>query len=192
MFGENKKIINSWYIISFLMITIGVIIGAVYYSYNFLKTVDTKNYLDSYLNSLRNGMNFLDIVKTSLKSYAALFLCIIIASYFKLGFLITIFLLIRKGFISAFTTAAMIDVYNLGGLALAGASGVQIVIFVPVFALFSAVSVFYSKNRKSFEKREKIIYIIFCIIIFTIFCGCAVFEGLLTTTFMKWLAYKVT
>lgn len=192
MFSEHKKIITILYIAAMTFIATGIVIGAVYYVYNFLKTAEIKNYLDGYTNSLRNGMNFNALIKSSLKSNLILFSGIVIASFFKFGPFISGFFLIRKGFVSAFTTAAMIDVYGLGGLALAGGSLFQIIILIPVLAVFAAVSVFHSKNRRLFEKRDKIIYIIFLFIVFTIFCSCALLEGILTTTFMKWLAFRVT
>lgn len=192
MFKENKRTIGILYVISFAAIGVGVILGAVYYVYKFINTAEIKNYLDAYLNSLRNGMDLMVLIKTTLKSYLLLFIGVIFASFFKYGQFLTLFLLIRKGFVSAFTTSAMIDVYGLGGISLCLSSLFQILILIPTLAVFSAVSVFRSKKKTEFEKNDKIIYIIFCIVIFTIFCGCAVLEGLLNTTFMKWISFKVT
>ena len=139
MFSENKKIITILYIAAMTFIATGIVIGAVYYVYNFLKTAEIKNYLDGYTNSLRNGMNFNTLIKSSLKSNLILFAGIVIASFFKFGPFISGFFLIRKGFVSAFTSAAMIDVYGFGGLALAGGSLFQIIILIPVLAVFAAV-----------------------------------------------------
>lgn len=192
MFGNNKKIIGVLYILAFAAIMIGVILGTSYYVYKFIKSAEVKNYLDGYTDSLRNGMNLSALIKSSVKSYSLIFLCIVISSFFKVGPLIVGAILIRKGFISAFTTTAMIDVYGFWGVILSGAAIVHIIVFIPILALLSGLSVFYSKNRKDLDKSDKIIYIIFLVVIFTIFCGCAFCEGFLTTTFMKWLAFKVT
>ena len=51
MFLKNKKIIVRWYITALIFIFIGVIVGSLYYTYNFLKSADIKNYLDGYTNS---------------------------------------------------------------------------------------------------------------------------------------------
>ena len=192
MFLQNKKIIVRWYITALIFIFIGVIVGSLYYTYNFLKSADIKNYLDGYTNSLRNGMDFTNIIKKSLKNNAIMFVIVAVASFFKHGFLISAFFLVRKGFISAFTTSAMIDVYGFKGLTLAIGSVSETLVFIPLLCFFSAISAFVSKNRHTFEKRDKIIYIIFLMVVFTIFCGCALLEGITTTTFMKWLAFKVT
>lgn len=192
VFLTNKKIITIWYMVAMVFIAAGVVTGVLYYVYNFLKTAEIKNYLDGYTNSLRNGMNLSNLVKTALKSNSFLFFAIALSSFFRFGPFVSGFFLIRKGFISAFTTAAMIDVYGFSGLILAGGSFIQIVLLIPILAVFAAASVFCSKNRHSFEKRDKIIYIIFLAIVFTIFCSCALLEGIITTTFMKWLAFRVT
>ena len=86
----------------------------------------------------------------------------------------------------------MVDVYGGYGLLLALSSIIQILVIIPLLALYTAVAYFFSKKRKELGKREKIIYIIFFIAIFTIFSGCSALEGIITTTFMKWLAFKVT
>lgn len=192
MFLENKRTITVWYITALVLISIGVIVGALYYAYNFLGTAEIKNYLDGYINSLRNGMDFAGIIKKTLKSNTLLFCIIAVASLFKYGPFISAFFLLRKGFISAFTSAAMSDVYGFSGLLFSSGSLTEVLIFIPLLAFFSAISVFVSKNRRTFEKRDKIIYIIFSLVVFTIFCGCAFLEGIITTTFMKWLAFKVT
>ena len=161
VFLTNKKIITIWYMVAMVFIAAGVVTGVLYYVYNFLKTAEIKNYLDGYTNSLRNGMNLSNLVKTALKSNSFLFFAIALSSFFRFGPFVSGFFLIRKGFISAFTTAAMIDVYGFSGLILAGGSFIQIVLLIPILAVGAAASVSCSKNRHSFEKRDKIICIIF-------------------------------
>ena len=192
MFLNNKRTINKWYIVSFSMIFLGVLVGALYYTYKFSNTADVKNYLDGYVNSLRNGMSLRSVIYSSIKSYSIMLILIFLSSFSKCGPILAFFLLIRKGFVNAFTTSALINVYGLGGIALSLSCIVQIMVLIPLMAVFSAVTAFTSQNKGEFEKRDKIIYIIFSMAIFTIFCGCALLEGILNTTFMKWVAFKVT
>ena len=192
MFLNNKRTINKWYIVSFSMIFLGVLVGALYYTYKFSNTADVKNYLDGYVNSLRNGMSLRSVIYSSIKSYSIMFILIFLSSFSKCGPILAFFLLIRKGFVNAFTTSALINVYGLGGIALSLSCIVQIMVLIPLMAIFSAVTAFTSQNKGKFEKRDKIIYIIFSKAIITIFCGCALLEGILNTTFMKWVAFKVT
>ena len=192
MFLNNKRTINKWYIVSFSMIFLGVLVGALYYTYKFSNTADVKNYLDGYVNSLRNGMSLRSVIYSSIKSYSIMLILIFLSSFSKCGPILAFFLLIRKGFVNAFTTSALINVYGLGGIALSLSCIVQIMVLIPLMAIFSAVTAFTSQNKGKFEKRDKIIYIIFSMAIITIFCGCALLEGILNTTFMKWVAFKVT
>jgi hypothetical protein len=192
MLQENKKLISNWYALSFCIITIGVIAGSVYYTYKFTSSAEIKNYIYGYTNSLRNGMDLLPIIKSSFKSYMIVFVAIAISMFFKRGYLLSFFLICRVGFINSFTISSMIDVYGGTGLLLTLSSITQILVIIPLLALYSSVACLFSKRRKELEKREKIIYIIFFVAIFTIFSGCSVLEGIITTTFMKWLAFKVT
>lgn len=192
MSDETKNAIMACYAVAFAVIGIGAVCGAIYYVCNFFGNGDVKNYLDAYTNSLRNGIDGKNVINTALKSYSILFFGLVISAFFKLGFLVSIFLLLRKGFVTAFSVSAMVDVYGASGLALSGVSFFCTIVFIPIVALLAAVSVFFMKKRKKFDKRDKFIYIIFLMIIFTIFCGCAFLEGGLTTTFMKWLAFKIT
>ena len=192
MFLNNKRTINKWYIVSFSMIFLGVLVGALYYTYKFSNTADVKNYLDGYVNSLRNGMSLRSVLYSSIKSYSIMLILIFLSSFSKCGPMLAFFLLIRKGFVNAFTTSALINVYGLGGIALSLSCIIQIMVLIPLMAIFSAVTAFTSQNKGKFEKRDKIIYIIFSMAIITIFCGCALLEGILNTTFMKWVAFKVT
>lgn len=110
----------------------------------------------------------------------------------KYGYIISLFSVAKRGFVSSFATSAMIDVYGFKGIFLSLANIPQSLIIIPFAALLVSVSFIYSKNREKFDKKEKIIYIIFSLVIFTVFCVSALCEGFLTTTFMKWLANKVT
>lgn len=190
-FANRNKFILLYYI-SFTAVAAGVVIGTLYYIFNFWGNEESALQINSYINSLKSGMDIKAIIKSSIKTYAVLFLIIYISSYFKLGYIASFFWLGRKGFINAFTISAMLDAFGINGLILSLSNIPQAVILLPVSALFSSSSYLYSKNKSEFDKKEKFIYIIFSIIVFTIFCICALTEGVITTTFMKWVAYKVT
>lgn len=192
MFGENKKKTDILFVIAFLAIGIGSIAGSVYYSYCYKGSEDVENYLNDYIVGLKSGMDFYSVVKSSAKSYIFSSLVIAAASFLKLGPFVTLGFLIRKGFVNSFTSAAFFDLYGLKGLAFLLSSAPQILILIPSYALLFSVCTIFSRYRRDFEKKDKIIYIIFLTIITAIFCICAVLEGFTTTTFMKWIAMKVT
>ena len=192
MFFEYKKSIELLYILSFFVFAIGSVIGSVYYVHSYKNSLDIQNYFNNYIASLKAGMSFYDISVSSVKSYLGLSLIIIVTSFFKFGYLIPFIFFIRKGFINAFTAAAMIGSYGIKGLFLIVSFLPQILISIPLVAFMMSICRVYIQNRREFEKKFRIIYIIILIIFFTIFCISAVLEGLIATTFMKWLALKVT
>ena len=192
MLSENKKTIEILYIISFIIFAVGSVAGSFYFKYNFSGTESVENYLSGYVSSLKTGMDFKSLVNSSIKNYAILFTIIAISSLFKVGPLFSGAVLLRKGFVNAFTASAMFDIYNFKGVILSFVFIPQILLIFPLTALLNAVCITYLSKRAYFERKDKIIYIIFLVIIFTIFCISAVCEGFLTTTFMKWVSNKVT
>lgn len=192
MLSENRKTIEIFYIISFIILAVGSLSGSLYFKYNFEGTDEVKQYMTEYVASLRAGMNYKTIINASIKNYTFLIGIIAFGAFFKFGPLLSSAALLRKAFVNAFTVSAMFDVYSLKGIILSAVLLPQIILIFPLAALLNSVCITYSGKRALFEKKDKIIYIIFLIIIFTIFCISAVCEGLLTTTFMKWAANKVT
>lgn len=188
----NKKIIGLLYIISMALIGVGVVAGAVYYSRCFGNSESVRNHLGLYCNSVKEGMDFWGIVKSSIKTYAIACVVVTLSSFMKLGPMVGGAVLIRKGFVNAFTTAALVSVYGIGGIALSLELLPQIFIVIPILCVYTAASTLYSKKRCELSKKEKIFYIIFSFFIFAIFCVSAFIEAFLTTTFMKWLVLKVT
>lgn len=180
------------YTAAYLLTVAGVLAGIVYYIYKFSGSAEVKNYLDSYTDSLRDGMDFNTVVKNALKSYLILYICILTCSFFKLGKFVSAAVLLRKGFVSAFTAAAISDVYGFSGIALTAAVMPQTILMIPIMSAYCAAAFCFYENRENTDRRGKIIYIIFLIAVFTIFCGLAFSEGIITTTFAKWLAFKVT
>lgn len=192
MLIENKKQLNLIYCIALSFIALGAILGAVYYIFSFWGETTALRQIESYILSLKMGMDIKSVVISSIKAYSLLFVTVYICSYIKLGYLISFFSIARRGFVNAFAATAMINVCGWRGVLMYLSNLPQAVILLPISALFVSVGYTYHKNKANYDKREKIIYIIFSIIVFTVFCVSALCEGLLTTTFMKWLVNKVT
>ncbi len=192
MLSENKKLIEMFYVMSFAIFAVGSAVGALYFKYNFEGNDSVSAYMKQYALSLRSGMDFKMLVNTSIKNYLALFAIITFSSFFKFGPLFSCLALLRKSFVSAFTASAIFDVYSWNAVFLLSALLPQILIIFPLAALLNSVCITYLTKHTLLERKDKTIYIIFLIIIITIFCASAVCEGFLTTTFMKWGANKVT
>lgn len=192
MLGENKKTINLLYIISMVLIGIGAVAGAVYYALRFNSSASVQNHLTMYFDSIGGGMDFNGIVKSSIKDYAIICGAVAVMSFTKLGPACGGFLLLRMGFVNAFTVASFVDFYGLHGVILAAELIPKIIIVIPVMCFYAAVSTVFSQKRSELTKKEKIFYIIFSSFVYAIFCMSSFVEGGITTTFMKWVVFKVT
>lgn len=190
--SEYKRSINLFYGLFLVVLFISTIAGSIYQLIVYGSAQDIKLYMESYTNSIKSGMDLWGITKSSLLSNTIFLIIVFISSYFNLGYVLSIIICLRKGFIDGFTISAINTVYGLKGVHLLIPYIPQALILIPIICLFMSVSGVFSKNRKYMDKKLKIIYIIFSIIIFTIFSVSCVLEGLLTTTFAKWLSMKVT
>lgn len=192
MYFENKKLINIFFAVSYIILFISTIIGGGYLIMTNGGSSEISQYIENYTLSIKQGMNLWGIVKSSCISYLIITMLIFISSFFKIGPAVSLFLIARKGFVDGFTLTAMASTYGLKCFHLYVPYLPQALLVIPILSFFSSVSAALSIVRKETERKSKIIYIIFSMIIITIFCICSFFEGLLTTTFVKWLAFKVT
>ena len=192
MFLQKFKNLNFIYIVSFVMLFIGSIIGGVYFLKLYPNSSDVADYLNSYVTQLKDGINTKAVIISSIKEYGILSLLILISGFFKFGPLISFFLLIRKSFVMSFTLSAMISEYGLKGIIYNLHIIPQALLTMPVLMFFISVGACYSVKHSIFNKKEKFIYIIFSILVFTIFCVSALAEGFLSTIFYKWLISRVT
>lgn len=192
LLSEYKRSITLFCGLFFAVLFISTIAGSIYLIKVYGSAQDIKSYMESYTNSIKSGMDLWGITKSSLLSNAIFLIIVFISSYFNLGYVLSIIICMRKGFIDGFTISAINTVYGLKGAHLLIPYIPQALILIPLTCLFMSVSGVFSKNRKYMDKKSKIIYIIFSVAVFTIFSVSCVLEGLLTTTFAKWLSIKVT
>lgn len=192
MYLENKKFIDIFFAVAYVVLFISTVIGGIYLITTYNPSQDIVSYIDNYTNSIKKGMNLWGIAKSSSVSYTVLLVIIFLTSFFRIGPVISLLMIARKGFIDGFTLSAMFMIRGMKGIHLYIPYLPQALIVLPFISLFTAISATMSANRKEMDRKSKIIYIIFFIIIITIFCISSFFEGLLTTTFAKWLAFKVT
>lgn len=190
MFFENKKLIEIFFAVSCFALLISVLLGS-FYS---IKTVDkgVVSYIESYSDSIKNGMNMWGITKSSIVSYSLMVVIIFLSSFFSSGPIVSLVVLFRKGFIDGFTISAMMSYAGIKGFHLYIPYIPQVLVEIPFFVIFVSLSAVMSLKRKFIDKKTKIIYIIFFACVITIFCICSFLEGLLTTTFANWLSNKVT
>ncbi|MGM9938044.1 MAG: stage II sporulation protein M [Candidatus Ornithomonoglobus sp.] len=192
MTDESYKFIKKCYIVLLAVLAFGAAAGGIYYVNRYNYSTDIKSYLDSFLKSAANGMNCRSIMLGAIKSNMLTFAVLLAGILFRFGGVIICAELIRRGFITGFTAAAMMRVYGGKGLVMAVCQLPGMLLLIPAAALFAAVNTALSLKRIQTEKNFVIIYIFFAAAVIATFCAAAFCEGYLTTTFMKLISRTVT
>lgn len=192
MTDEGYRFIKKCYIILLAVIAFGAAAGGVYYVNKYNGSTDIKGYLDSFLESVGNGMNCKSIMLRAVKSNMLTYAVLLAGILFRFGGALICAELIRRGFITGFTAAAMMRVYGGKGLIMAVCQLPGMLLLIPAAALFASVNTALSLKRVQAERHFIIFYIFFAAAVAATFCAAAVCEGYLTTTFMKLLSRTVT
>ena len=183
--GQKLQILS---ILIFFVMVVGIVTGSVFY----MKTGDGRAVINEHLTDIfrlsAENSDKMGAVKNyffeGVISCAVIFIC----AYFKAGALVTLSVVLRKGFITGFTAAAAAGAYGLKGGLIMAATGFDLVISVIILVIFSAVSVTYSIEREKISKKFLIFFVIFSI---SIFCIISFARGFVSTTFMKFLYPKL-
>ncbi len=192
MTDESCRFIKKCYIALLAVIAFGAAAGGIYYVNKYNYSTDIKGYLDSFLESAGNGMNCRSIMLRAVKSNMLTFAVLLAGILFRFGVLLMGAELIRRGFITGFTAAAMMRVYGGKGLIMAVCQLPGMMLLIPAAAIFAAVNTSMSLKRVETEKNFIIFYIFFSAAVIAAFCAAAFCEGYLTTTFMKLISGTVT
>ena len=179
---DNRQKLQILSILIFFVMIIGIVTGSVFY----MKTGDGRTAINEHLSDIfraaADTSNKLGAVKNFFFEAAVSCAVIFISAYFKLGAVLSIGVVFRKGFVTGFTSAAAAGAYGVKGMLLMAATGVDLVISVIILVIFSAVSVSYSIEK---EKNSKKFLIFFAIFSISIFCIVSFARGFMSTTFMK-------
>lgn len=190
----ERRIKDSSVIIAlaFLVFTAGIVLGSICLMKTSAVTDEgLKNYLSAFLADAQGNTDNFGIFKNALKENAVYLLIVFISGFFRVGIVFIAAALIRKGFIMGFTAASFIHFYGIKGILVTVSMLPGILLIIPAFLTFSAISADLSVRREKKEKKIVFFYIFFAIIVMTIFCAAALTEGYLTTIFMKWLSPKM-
>ena len=133
-----------------------------------------------------------DVFKSSFASNLVTLAIIFFAGFFRFGFLVTGAIILRKGFITGFTTASFLRAYGAKGILAMLSASPSMLITVPAILIFSAVSIIFSRNENKLKKFFIFSYIFFGIFMIAIFCAASFSDGFLTTTFMNWVIPKIS
>ncbi len=182
----NKPIGNKnndfFCIAAFFALVAGVIAGSVYLTKTAVSSGEgLRAYLEGFAATGAEADKFMVFKKAARESFITL--AVVFASgFFKFGIVFTAAAVVRRGFIIGFTTASFVKYYGAKGFLAMAATMPSVLIAVPAFLIFAAVSAGFSvtENKKSMLG----FYILFSFLILAVFLVSALSEGYITTSFM--------
>lgn len=184
--SDEKRYIKKLIYICFLLFVIGVAAGAVYCGFlDDAQNSSISRYLTQYFDGYAQNSDYITIFKGSLWGYFKSFLVIYLCSFVRPGIVGSAGTVILKGFTSGFSTAAFVKLYGIKGLLITGTNFLPQAVYIPTILLLCAASVNLSVNTYRGDKEGRRRFNLLAICCLTIFCVTAVFDALITTTFMK-------
>lgn len=185
---ENRKILRLLMPVIFFVLVIGVVTGSVFY----IKSGGEREVINAKIGeaflTLSKSQGNVEIMRGYFAENAVWCAVIFISSYFKLGALISAAAVLRKGFVTGFTSAAAAGTYGIAGTALMSSTVIDLVLSSVILIMLSAISISHSLAA---EKKSKKFLIFFTIFSISIFCVLSFSRGFLTTTFMKMVYPKI-
>ncbi len=184
--SDEKRYIKKLIYICFLLFAAGVAAGAVYCGFlDDAQNSSISRYLTKYFDGYAKNADYITIFKGSLWGCFKSFLVIYLCSFVRPGVIGSAGTVILKGFSSGFSTASFVKLYGIKGLLITSTNFLSQMIYIPTLLLLCAASVNLSVNTFRGEKEGRRRFNLLAICCLTIFCVAAVFDALITTTFMK-------
>ena len=192
-YNDGKSAKAGVYVVLFFMLALGTVAGCAC----IIKGWDSvgagvTEYLQAVFSQDALRESGADVFKSSFASNIITLAVIFFAGFFRFGFLVTGGVILRKGFITGFTTASFLRAYGAKGIIAMLSASPSMLITVPAILIFSAVSILFSRNENKFKKIFIFSYIFFGIFMIAIFCAASFSDGFLTTTFMNWVIPKIS
>lgn len=189
-FHEDVQQRKIWFVIVSFCLSVGVVLGSVYLE-KMGQADSVKTYLGTFFTGLLQTSNNWTVFQNTLREYGILFVAVFLAGFFKPGWILTLAMVLKKGFVVGFTSASLLKSYGIKGILGIVSTMPGILIALPALIIFSAVSLNFSINPEKKEKNMLVSYLFFSILMLAIFCMASLAEGYLTTTFMKMLLPKI-
>ena len=183
---------KSWFIILILVLIAGISVGALYSARAGTDTDQVLNgYLNGFFQTLPEQNNKFQIFKNALWDNLKLFVLFFLGGCFRLGPVLVVGGVAAKGFVSGFTTAALVKYYGARGLFVNLCSLPATLLFLPAMIFLGIFAASFAGEREKQEDHKWPGYFVVSFLCLTIFCICAFADGYLTTIFMKLAARNI-
>ena len=146
-------------------------------------TTELTAYFNNFFGQVPSGN--MELFFSSLKKYFVVWVLIFSSGFIIPGSVINIFSVWRRGYIIGYTSGCFCRVYGVKGIIACVGLLPEMLVFIPVLAFFSSISLkmsfFAYENKKLFLKK----YLFFSFIFLSVFCVVSCLQTFLTTIFMS-------
>ena len=192
LFEGYDRMARLFYLVLLAVLLLGAAAGAFYLVRRYGSSEEVKAYLGEVAAGLSGGTDAKKVtagaIKTGLLSAALFFVC----GFFRPGAAVIAAETARRGFVAGFTSAAFIRYFGAKGLLLSACMLPSAAVLIPAVLMFGSVNAAAAFGRERRSKKFWAAYIFFFAAFCAIFCISAIFEGFLTTIYMKYAASWVT
>ncbi len=147
------------------------------------------NYMQGFFDSVPTVG--LGLALSSLKKYCLVWLGVFISGFIMPGFLLSAYTLIERGYVIGYTIGGFLKVYGVKGILACCSLLPELLFYIPVFVLFSSISLKMSFSKKEDKKIFLRKYILISLIFLSVFCVVSFFQTFMTTTFMTLISSKM-
>ena len=189
---RNTRLVGftKYTVIALCLFTVAIICGSVGAGMIDGEKMDTlTDYMQGFFDSVPK-VN-MGLALNSLKKYCLIWLGVFISGFFLPGFLLNAYIVAERGYVIGYTIGGFFKVYGAKGILACCSLLPELLFYIPVFVLFSSISLKMSFSRKDDKKIFFKKYIVISLIYLSVFCVVSFFQTFMTTTFMTLISSKM-
>ncbi len=189
---RNTRLVGftKYTVIALCLFTVAIICGSVGAGMIDGEKMDTlTDYMQGFFDSVPKVNMVLAL--NSLKKYCLIWLGVFISGFFLPGFLLNAYIVAERGYVIGYTIGGFFKVYGAKGILACCSLLPELLFYIPVFMVFSSISLKMSFSRKDDRKIFLKKYILISLIFLSVFCVVSFFQTFMTTTFMTLISSKM-
>lgn len=189
---RDTKFLNftKYTVISMILFTAAIVCGGIGVGMLVGEEMETlTNYLQGFFESVPKVSA--GLAYNSMKKYTLVWVGVFISGFIMPGFLLNVYTLAERGYVIGYTIGGFLRVYGAKGILACCSMLPELLLYIPVFLIFSSISLkmsfFRKENKKNFSRK----YILTSLIFLSVFCVVSFLQTFLTTTFMSLISNKM-
>ena len=189
---RNTRLLGftKYTVIVLVLFTVAIICGSASAGMIAGEEMDTLiNYMKGFFDSVPTVS--LGLALSSLKKYGLIWLGVFVSGFLLPGFILNAYIVAERGYVIGYTVGGFLKVYGAKGVLACCSLLPELLFYIPVFVLFSSISLKISFSRKDDKNIFLKKYILISLIFLSVFCVVSFFQTFMTTTFMALISSKM-